>query len=150
MQSLGIGASVYKWFAAAITWIAAHFAFTERVLSLFFVASVLIAFDTATGVAAATKRGEPIRSRALAKTLWKLTGYAIAVTTVWLMLGTVDALSTIQEEVAVAILSFVVVIEGWSIIENLDFLGIKIPPAIRNLLREKLGGDKLNSEKPKE
>jgi hypothetical protein len=40
---------------------------------------LLIAVDFVTGILAARKRGEPITSRAMGRTIWKCVGYQLAV-----------------------------------------------------------------------
>lgn len=97
---------------------------------------VLVILDTATGIAAARKKGESIQSLKLGDATNKLLGY-LSLHVVTIILAAIAAAIglTWAAFLTILVVVYMIVRESWSILENVDIMGIDVPPALRRLLR---------------
>ncbi len=96
----------------------------------------LIVFDALTAMAAAYLTGEAITSAKAGRTLSKFVIYFCLVGMVSLAFKTVPELVQVRPRAVQVILIWVILREAISVIENADKANIRIPKALRNLVRD--------------
>ena len=113
--------------------------------------AILVGLDWVTGIRASRYEGKAIESSKLRRTSDKLIGYAVAVVVFVLMSREIDALKSIRTELLTGLLWWFMAVESWSVIENLDRIGIRIPKWIKKRLQAvKDGLDNGLDPKPEE
>ncbi len=128
--------------AAGVLLVGLSFFFSPELWNATLAILCLVVFDAVSGVVAAKKVGEPIRSRKLCKTAFKLAIYGLLISSAHLTdFATGIPLSWLSVEVAM--IGFLAATELLSIVENAGKMGIAIPVRIvKNL--EKLKSGKKN------
>lgn len=96
----------------------------------------LIVFDALTAMAAAYLTGEAISSAKAGRTLSKFVIYFCLVGAISLAFKTVPELVQVRPRAVQVILIWVILRETISIIENADKANIRIPKALRNIVRD--------------
>lgn len=96
--------------------------------------AILVGLDWMSGVRASRYEGKAIESAKLRRTSDKLIGYAVAVVVFVLMTREIDALKGIRTELLTGLLWWFMAVESWSILENLDRIGIRVPRWIKKRL----------------
>ena len=98
----------------------------------------LIVLDTFTGLWAAFVSGRKISSAKFSRVLTKLFGYGSVVVVCGVATRAVPGALGFQPTALAAVLGFVALTEGISILENVGRMGVKTPPFFKKWLRERL------------
>lgn len=101
-------------------------------------AAVLIGLDTITGVAAAAVGGKEISSRAFARTLVKILGYASVVLVCAIAGQHVPGLDSYHAATVTGVVTLVILTEAISILENVHAMGVSLPFGLSDLLKKRL------------
>lgn len=119
--------------------LAAYFFPTETLANLAIGAGALILADTVTGVWAAYQSGQAVRSSKFARLISKAVGYGGAYLVARVVEQNTPITAEIEPMLSGALLSAVIVTEGWSVLENARKMGLKLPALLDNALK---GDDK--------
>ena len=101
-------------------------------------AVAFIILDTVTALYAVAVTGKKIESAKAARVLSKLIGYFSVVAVCSVATSTIPGASGLQGRMISAVLGFVLLTEGISIIENVGKMGVKTPLFIRKRLKAML------------
>lgn len=98
---------------------------------------LLVFVDLLTGLGKAVKTGQPVTSNGLGKTINKILAYSgVYILVLVVAYIAVHVFSMGAAAILVPIvLSFVCIREGWSIIENIEKLGFKLPKKLKRIMK---------------
>jgi len=102
----------------------------------------LIVLDTFTGLWAALVCGKKVSSAKFSRVLTKLFGYGSVVVVCAVATRAVPGAVGFQPTALAAVLGFVALTEGISILENVGRMGVKTPSFLKKWLRERLSQDR--------
>ena len=101
-------------------------------------AGVLVLLDTATGVWAAFVSGRRVSSARFSRVFSKLLGYGSVMVVCGVATHVAPGAEALQPLAVSAVLGFVTMTEGISILENVGRMGVKAPPFLLDWLRKRL------------
>lgn len=98
---------------------------------------LLVFVDLVTGLGKAVKTGQPVTSNALGKTVNKILAYFgvyILALVVAYIAANVFMMGSMVLLLVPVVLSFLCLREGWSIVENVEKLGVKLPKKLKRIM----------------
>jgi toxin secretion/phage lysis holin len=114
----------------------ASFAISAELGNMILMLFILIWADFISGILASRKSGAAIKSSSLHRTVIKIASYGLALLVV-LSIKFMSISDVAWNGIALVSLTFFLANEGFSILENLDRLGLKLPKTLKKLLKEK-------------
>ena len=134
--------------AAVTGWFSTMFYANQSLLTSIGTLLIFVMLDWITGVRASRYQGDPILSSKLGRTSDKAIGYVIGILALFFLGREIPGMDTYKLPACTALVCWFIGVESWSIFENLDRMGIKVPGFIKTRLRSAVGA--LNdSEKDK-
>lgn len=114
--------------------IVAYFLPTEAQQAAGLAAAYCIVLDTVTGVVAARVSGKPITSAKLGRVLVKLLAYASVLSVVATAVNHVPGANVAQGPSVTGVLTFILLTESVSILENVRLMGLVLPFGLESWL----------------
>lgn len=128
-----MAAAVAGWFAGAFEGDAA----AMRALAILL---ALVIFDWVTGVRASRYDGKPIESSKLSRTSDKIIAYGVGIVTLLLVSREIPGLKEYRAELVTSLSCWFMAVESWSILENCDRMGVRVPAWVKSRLKVAVDG----------